>query len=405
MSRTVNPLFAWLVIISVGIVPGWATIFVLCSLISDRRVKYCEKPEVSEPLTVLVAAYNEEASITETLASIARQNYLGRVRVLVINDGSTDATAARVRAFAATVSNPNLTVELLDQPHNMGKARALNRGLSATRTDLVATIDGDTYLHPKALSNITKTITFCEPKMGAVAGTILVRNSRTNFLTRMQEWDYFHGIGVIKRAQSLYHGTLVAQGAFSIYRTAVVREAGGWKDLVGEDIVLTWSMRSNGHAVGYSECSFAFTNAPASFRQFFRQRERWARGLIEAFKNSPKSIFQLRMNSPFIWYNMFFPLIDAGYLLFFVPGIILALFGYHLLAGLLTLLLLPMAIIGTIIYFRFESDIFKTHGLHVRRNWLGLLGYLLVYQFLMTIASLTGYVSEILNLSKKWGTK
>jgi poly-beta-1,6-N-acetyl-D-glucosamine synthase len=70
----------------------------------------------------------------------------------------------------------------------------------------------------------------------AVAGSVLVRNS---LWTRMQEWDYFLGIASVKRMQGLYQGTLVAQGAFSLYRTEAVLAAGGWPDAIGEDIVLT----------------------------------------------------------------------------------------------------------------------------------------------------------------------
>lgn len=79
----------------------------------------------------------------------------------------------------------------------------------------------------------------------AVAGTVLVRNSRGNFLARIQEWDYFLGIASIKRLQGMFQGTLVAQGAFSLYKTEAVRKIHGWPDAIGEDIVLTWNLLSN----------------------------------------------------------------------------------------------------------------------------------------------------------------
>ena len=66
---------------------------------------------------------------------------------------------------------------------------------------------------------------------------MLVRISRANLLTRMQEWDYYLGIAAVKRLQGLFQSTLVAQGAFSIYRTERVRAIGGWPDAIGEDIV------------------------------------------------------------------------------------------------------------------------------------------------------------------------
>jgi cellulose synthase/poly-beta-1,6-N-acetylglucosamine synthase-like glycosyltransferase len=67
----------------------------------------------------------------------------------------------------------------------------------------------------------------------AVAGAVLVRNSRENLLTRAQEWDYFLGIASVKRGQALLQGTLVAQGAFSVYDTTALKLVGGWPNRRG----------------------------------------------------------------------------------------------------------------------------------------------------------------------------
>lgn len=64
---------------------------------------------------------------------------------------------------------------------------------------------------------------------------MLVRNSRTNWITRLQEWDYFHGIASIKRVQGFFQGTLVAQGAFSLCRREVLLRAGGHLRRFGDD--------------------------------------------------------------------------------------------------------------------------------------------------------------------------
>jgi biofilm PGA synthesis N-glycosyltransferase PgaC len=118
-----------------------------------------------------------------------------------------------------------------------------------------------------------------------VAGSVLVRNSRDNLWTRMQEWDYFLGIASVKRMQGLYQGTLVAQGAFSLYRTQAVLAAGGWPDAIGEDIVLTWQLMRQGARVYYEPSAVAFTVAPTRLVHFARQRARWARGMIEGLRS------------------------------------------------------------------------------------------------------------------------
>ena len=130
------------------------------------------------------------------------------------------------------------------------------------RTPLVATVDADTLLMPSALRRIVARLLISPPDTVAVAGAVFVRNSRNNFITRAQEWDYFLGIASVKRQQGLFQGTMVAQGAFSVYRAAALKEVGGWPDRIGEDIVLTWAMMREGGRVGYERTAIAFTGAP-----------------------------------------------------------------------------------------------------------------------------------------------
>ena len=111
------------------------------------------------------------------------------------------------------------------------------------------TVDADTLLYPRAVRQLVARLLSAPPDVQAVAGSVLVRNSRDNLWTRMQEWDYFLGIASVKLMQGLYQGTLVAQGAFGLYRTRAVAAAGGWPDAVGEDIVLTWQLMRQGARV------------------------------------------------------------------------------------------------------------------------------------------------------------
>ena len=115
-------------------------------------------------------------------------------------------------------------------------------------------------------------------KVGAVAGTIFVKNATKNLITKMQYWEYLLSLSCIKRVQGLFQSTLVAQGAFSIYDTSLLKEIGGWKDSIGEDIVLSWEILSKGYKIYYDDCAISFTNVPESLKVFTRQRTRWARG-------------------------------------------------------------------------------------------------------------------------------
>jgi biofilm PGA synthesis N-glycosyltransferase PgaC len=159
---------------------------------------------------------------------------------LVLNDGSKDRTAERFHEVKAELDLPyNISISLLDFAENTGKAAVLNSGLEAARHELVCTIDGDSRLRSDSLKEIVERFVSDPPDTMAVAGAVLVRNSRATLITAAQEWDYFHGISAVKRMQSMYHGTLVAQGAFSLYRKDALEQVGGWPESVGEDIVMT----------------------------------------------------------------------------------------------------------------------------------------------------------------------
>src|SRR5207245_1004080 len=152
------------------------------------------------------------------------------------------------------------------------------------------------------------------PDTVAVAGSVLVRNSRQNTLARVQEWDYFLAIASVKRQQALFQGTLVAQGAFSVYRTTAVQRAGGWPNRIGEDIVLTWALITNGGRTVFEPSAIAFTDAPVSFRHFFRQRQRWARGMIEGLREHGRELLgSRRLYAHAVAANCVFPYLDTVY--------------------------------------------------------------------------------------------
>jgi biofilm PGA synthesis N-glycosyltransferase PgaC len=379
--------------------PGAMNAFVVTSLALDRR-PVRRPPETYPAISVLVAAYNEEAAIATTITNIMDAAYPGEFEVIVIDDGSTDATLARLDAVAGGFDNLHVV-----RAQHGGKAKALNAGLDVARHELIVTIDADTFLHDDALTRLVERYISDPVGTVAVAGTVFVRNSRDGFLAKAQEWDYFHGIAAVKRAQSLYQGTLVAQGAFSIYSKTALRNVGGWPDTVGEDIVMTWALLKNGCRVGYAEDAIAFTNVPTTYGAFFQQRRRWARGLIEAFRRHPQILTRPRLNTPFVYWNLLFPVLDVVYLFVFVPGVIAALFGHFDIAGPATIAVLPLALLINFVMYRTQRPMFSSQGLLVRRNFVGFLWYTLLYCILLQPATIAGYFSEILGLRKTWGTK
>lgn len=405
LSAVTNPMFALWTLTFVAFVPGFMNAFLATSLLLDERPKR-RVPLVYPGVSILIAAYNEEDGIEATLTSIARLNYLGAVEALVLNDGSKDRTVERAKAALDALELPyNISIRLIDFDENRGKSAVLNSGLALARHDLVCTIDGDSRLRADSLKEIVERYLSDPPNTAAVAGAVLVRNSRSTLITQAQEWDYFHGISAVKRMQSMYHGTLVAQGAFSIYRKDVVEAAGGWPETVGEDIVLTWAILEQGYRVGYAEDAIVFTDAPTRFRQFYQQRKRWSRGLIEAFQRHSKLLFKPRLTTLFVWWNLLFLPLDLTFTFIFIPGLIAGALGYYWIAGPLTLLLLPLALVWNGVIFAIQRRMFREKGLKIRRNLVGLVFYVLFYSVVMQPVCLWGYISELTGQRKKWGTK
>jgi biofilm PGA synthesis N-glycosyltransferase PgaC len=404
LSHVTGFAVALVVIAFIAYVPGFMNAFLIGSILSDRRPSRREFAAYPD-LCVLVACYNEGENIEDTLLSLSRQDYAGQVEVVVIDDGSTDDSLAIAQAAAARLSLPAMRIRVLAQPRNRGKSAALNRGFAETRQGLVLTVDGDSYLRTDALRKIVQRYLSDPTGTVAVAGAVLVRNSRDNWLTRAQEWDYFHGIAAVKRMQSMYHGTLVAQGAFSLYERQALEQVGGWPECVGEDIVVSWALLATGARIGYCEDACLFTKVPDKVGQFSRQRQRWSRGLMEAFARHGRLLFAPRMSTLFIWWNLLFLPLDLVYTLAFLPGLVLALFGYYWIAGLMTLLVLPLAMLWNIVIFGVQTRMFKGQDLRVRRNLSGFLFYSIGYTMLLQPVCVLGYAAELLRLRKSWGTK
>ncbi|SPU44449.1 Poly-beta-1,6-N-acetyl-D-glucosamine synthase [Brevundimonas diminuta] len=405
LASVSNWVFALIAIGFIAYVPGFMNAFLLGTLMFDRRPPRI-RPTTYPAVSVLVAAYNEASGIRDTLTSLAHQTYPGSYEILILNDGSTDDTVAVARrAIAELDFPPNAAVRVLDYSVNAGKAAVLNRGLKEARHDLIVTIDGDSWVREDGLAQIVERLLTDPSSTQAIAGAVMVRNSRENFLTRSQEWDYFHGIAAVKRMQSMYHGTLVAQGAFSLYRREALEQVGGWPECVGEDIVVSWALLEKGYRIGYAEDALAFTNVPTRFKQFALQRKRWSRGLIEAFKAHGGLLLKPRLTTIFIWWNLCFLPLDLVYTFVFIPGLVLAMFGIFWIAGPLTLAVLPLAALWNIFIFRIQRRMFHSEGLKVRRNFGGFLFYALGYSLVMQPVCVWGYGAELLGMWKKWDTK
>jgi poly-beta-1,6-N-acetyl-D-glucosamine synthase len=387
---------AAIVILFIALIPGFLNMFLLASLVLDKPGAL-NLDVVYPPISILIAAFNEEDTLPDTFKSLARSDYPAEIEIIFIDDGSEDRTLE----IAEFQGPPGI---IILTPNHSGKAGALNAGLKRATHEIVLTIDADTYLHPEALKRLIARFLQSPTNTAAVAGCVLARNSRENTITRMQEWDYFIAIDSVKRQQALYQGTLVAEGAFSAYLKKILLEGDGWPDVIGEDIVLTWSLLAKGYPIGFEPTAVGFTNVPTSIKGFYYQRKRWARGMIEGLRIHGRvdRWSRARLAQLFVVIDFLFPLMDFGYTLIFLPGVVLALFGHYYIAGPMTLLVMPLTFTIIFILFIKERRIFKVLGLGVRRGRLGVILYALLYQIIMSPVCVVGYLQELLGLTRKW---
>ena len=397
LGRVLTLPVAILVIAAIAIIPGYLNVQLVSSLLFDRP-RPIEFDQDYPDVTLLIAAYNEESRICETLEYALRQDYPGKLDVVVADDGSTD----RTRELAASAGKRDSRVRVVTTGH-AGKSEALNAALATVNTSLVATIDADTLLMPSALRRAIARMLSSPADTVAVAGSVLVRNSRAGALARVQEWDYFLAIASVKRQQALFQGTLVAQGAFSVYRADAVRAVGGWPNKIGEDIVLTWALIRDGGRTIFEPTAIAFTDAPVQFGHFVRQRRRWARGMIEGLREHGISLLRARrLHVHAVAANCLFPYLDSVYTIAIPVGIVLALTGNFLIVGPMTAAVLPISLMIALTMYVRQRAVFRMLGLRIRRNYLGFLLYVLAYQLIMSPISVSGYATELVRARRVW---
>jgi peptidoglycan-N-acetylglucosamine deacetylase len=253
--------------------------FAIFDRLRPRRFGSVEEKERFTPkVAVLIPAYNEEKVIARTIRAALRSSYRN-LRVIVIDDGSTDRTLAVARStYAAEQASGRVLI--LSKP-NSGKAEALNFGLEhLTDEDIFVGIDADTVIAREAIGRLVPH--FLDPNVGAIAGNAKVGN-RVNLWTRWQALEYITSQNFERRALNTLGAVSVVPGAIGAWRTAAVREAGGFHtDTVAEDADLTMALLRRGYRVGYEDLALAYTEAPINANGLMRQRFRWSFGILQS---------------------------------------------------------------------------------------------------------------------------
>ncbi|WP_226036115.1 polysaccharide deacetylase family protein [Aquibacillus saliphilus] len=246
--------------------------------------------EQSNPfVSVIIPAYNEENVINKTIESILKSNDQN-LEVLVVDDGSKDQTSLAVsRMYDADKK------VFLFQKTNGGKASAINLGIRKAKGDIFIAIDADTVVSPDSISMLIRH--FSDKNIAAVSGNVRVGNKK-NLLTSWQHIEYVTGFNLEKRAFATLKCVPVVPGAIGAWRKQVVEDLGYFTDdTLAEDTDMTLKIIREGYKVEIDEQAYAYTEAPATIRDFLKQRFRWTYGTLQCFWKHKKAVGGIKHKS------------------------------------------------------------------------------------------------------------
>jgi len=280
-----------------------------------------EASALVSPVSVLAPAYNEEATIRESVRALLMLSY-PQFEVIVINDGSKDATlkllieefhlyrSARYYESTLPAKPVRAVYESMDpiplivvDKENGGKADALNAGINVARYPLVCAVDSDSLLEPDALLRVARPFLEDPKRVLAVGGIVRVANGCAtaagrvlsvdlprSWIARFQVVEYLRSFLGGRVAFSAFNCLLVISGAFGLFSKAAVLAVGGYRtSTVGEDMELIvrlhhWARRRRrDYRIVFQPDPVCWTQVPESLKILKRQRNRWQRGTLETF--------------------------------------------------------------------------------------------------------------------------
>jgi cellulose synthase/poly-beta-1,6-N-acetylglucosamine synthase-like glycosyltransferase len=400
------------------------------------------------PVTIIVPAYNEEATITATIRSILHMSY-PVLEVVIVNDGSRDDTLEELKKSLSLVPFPEAyryrlatepvqevytsllhpNVRVIDK-QNGGKADSINAGINIARYPLFCVVDADSVLQPSSLRKVVQP--FIEDKrVVAVGGTIRVANGceinggyigkiglPKSWIAMMQVVEYTRAFLMGRLGWSIINGLLIISGAFGVFHKETVINVGGFSNCtVGEDMELivrihrVLRQQKKNYRVMFLADPVAWTQVPEDFRTLGRQRTRWQRGLSESLMGNLGLMFSKNGGSPgwiafpfMLIFEWFGPLIEVtGYILmslfFWLGYIALPAFLVFLFAA------LGLGVLVSISSLMLESLSFNLYEKRRHMIWLIVASVLenIGYRQINSVWRLIGLIQWIFGRKGKWG--
>jgi 1,2-diacylglycerol 3-beta-glucosyltransferase len=284
----------------------YVVLFVLSLDVFSRRDR---RDGPRPPMALIMPAHDEEAVIGDTLDSLVRLEY-GHYVVIVVNDGSTDATAERARAFETTGR-----VLVVDRPPELagqGKGAVLNEGYRVLNRMLeqqhplvadfgddvvVGIVDADGHLEPHALADVARLL--ADPRVGGVQIGVIIGNARRGLIERCQDLE-FVGFSHLAQAARDRIGSVGLGGNGQFTRLSALRSLGRppWTDCLTEDLDLGLNLTELGWRIRFCRTTSVTQQGVQTIRAWLRQRTRWAQGHYQCWHHVPKLLTARKVGLP-----------------------------------------------------------------------------------------------------------
>lgn len=227
-------------------------------------------------VSIIVPAYDEEKTIGACLESILNQDYKGEMEVIVVNDGSTDRTVEIVSKYP---------VKFIDLKVNVGKANALNRAIEDAKGNILIFTDSDSYMSANAVSSLVKCL-ITNNDVQIVAGNVFIHNSKgkKRIMKYFQMIEYLIEQEITRYLQGLSGTILVCPGPLTAVKREVCESVRFSDETIVEDADFTIKALKKSMKIIREPKAKVYTNAPETFRAWYKQRKRWWYGNLQVWR-------------------------------------------------------------------------------------------------------------------------
>src|SRR5512134_3171304 len=242
----------------------------------EKEAGFYSLPDPPPRVSVLIPTFCEEKVIEATIEGALHLDYPD-YEVVVVDDGSTDATVAQISPYVESGR-----VRLIRKTVNEGKAMALNDALLCVNGEIVLTIDADAVVDPQILRNIVPH--FSSPRVAAVTGNPRVDNRRT-LLSKIQLIEFTSIVGLLRRAQRVWGRIQTVSGVVVAFRKSALFDVGLFDpSMATEDIDMSWRLQKRFWDIRYEPKALVRMQVPETLGSLWKQRRRWAVGLGQVLR-------------------------------------------------------------------------------------------------------------------------